>query len=138
VSAPAGPRVEHFDCGPLADLEDGGMTLVDGPDGSVGLFRRGDTVYALRNWCPHNGAPVCLGPVTGTNVSKGGYEVEHVRDGEILKCPWHKWEFELASGMSITNPLRKVHSYRVVIENDRVFLVIRRLRKQKNDDTTHD
>jgi nitrite reductase/ring-hydroxylating ferredoxin subunit len=137
VSAPAGPRTEHFDCGLLADLEDGGMTLVEGPHGGIGLFRRGDTVYALRNWCPHNGAPVCLGPVTGTNVSKGGHAVEHVRDGEILVCPWHKWEFELATGESITKPVKKVETYPVIIEDGRVSVVVRRIRKRRNADTTH-
>lgn len=141
MSAPVGPRVERFDCGPLTDLPDGGMTLIDGPDGSIGLFRRGETVYALRNWCPHNGAPVCLGPVQGTNVLRDGgdgFEVDHVRDGEVIVCPWHHWEFELATGMSLTKPVKRVESYKVVVEDGRAYLMIRRRRKPRNVDSTHD
>lgn len=118
------------------------MTLVDAPMGSIGLFRRGRTVYALRNRCPHNGAPVCLGPVTGTNVNRGpsqrGFAIDHVRDGEILKCPWHKWEFELATGASLTKPLRRVKTYPVVIEDERVYLQLKSHRKRADAETTDD
>jgi nitrite reductase/ring-hydroxylating ferredoxin subunit len=138
--APARISGELIDCGALSEIEDGGMRLVPGPDGEIGLFRRGDEVFALRNLCPHNAAPVCLGDVAGTTVATaratGGYDVEAVRDGEILRCPWHKWEFDLRTGVSVTSPTRRVRAYEVVVEDGRVLVVAKR--KPKNEGESRD
>jgi hypothetical protein len=40
-------------------------------------------------------------------------------EGEILRCLWHGWEFDLTSGRSIFNPHRmRVRTYEVTIEAD--------------------
>lgn len=40
------------------------------------------------------------------------------RDGEILRCPWHGWEFDITTGRSIFNPHRtRVKAYDVTVEN---------------------
>jgi len=39
------------------------------------------------------------------------------REGEILRCPWHGWEFDITSGRSIFNPHRtRVKTYEVTVE----------------------
>jgi len=39
------------------------------------------------------------------------------RDGEILRCPWHGWEFDLTNGRSIFNPHRvRVKVYAETVE----------------------
>jgi len=41
------------------------------------------------------------------------------REGEILRCPWHGWEFDITSGRSIFNPHRvRVRIYEVTVEPD--------------------
>jgi 3-phenylpropionate/trans-cinnamate dioxygenase ferredoxin subunit len=41
------------------------------------------------------------------------------RDGEILRCPWHGWEFDITTGRSIFNPHRtRVRAYEVTVEPD--------------------
>ena len=41
------------------------------------------------------------------------------REGEILRCPWHGWEFDITSGRSIFNPHRvRVRTYEVTVEPD--------------------
>jgi 3-phenylpropionate/trans-cinnamate dioxygenase ferredoxin subunit len=45
--------------------------------------------------------------------------LEFSREGEILRCPWHGWEFDITNGRSIFNPHRlRVRSYDVTIETD--------------------
>jgi 3-phenylpropionate/trans-cinnamate dioxygenase ferredoxin subunit len=39
------------------------------------------------------------------------------RGGEILRCPWHGWEFDLRDGRSVVDPERtRVRSYPVEVE----------------------
>jgi 3-phenylpropionate/trans-cinnamate dioxygenase ferredoxin subunit len=39
------------------------------------------------------------------------------REGEILRCPWHGWEFDITTGRSIFNPHRmRVRTYEVTVE----------------------
>ena len=44
-------------------------------------------------------------------------EIIWERDGQILRCPWHGWEFDIASGRSVFNPHRlRVRTYDVTVE----------------------
>jgi 3-phenylpropionate/trans-cinnamate dioxygenase ferredoxin subunit len=44
-------------------------------------------------------------------------EITYTREGEILRCPWHGWEFDLATGRSVFDPNRtRVKSYPVEVE----------------------
>ena len=39
------------------------------------------------------------------------------REGEILRCPWHGWEFDLTTGCAICEPDRtRVRTYEVTVE----------------------
>ena len=41
------------------------------------------------------------------------------RTGEILRCPWHGWEFNLKTGESVFNPHKVwVRSYKVSVETE--------------------
>ena len=40
-------------------------------------------------------------------------------DGEILRCPWHQWPFEIATGRCLVDPKARVKTYPVrVVGND--------------------
>jgi nitrite reductase/ring-hydroxylating ferredoxin subunit len=108
--------------GPAADLPPGSCRLARIGRIEVGIFNVGGTYYALNNRCPHAGGPLCLGEVTGTTESAGPYRVAWVRQGEIVACPWHAWEFELASGRTITQPTKAVRTYPVRVEDGQVVL----------------
>lgn len=82
----------------LDDIPSRGGLLVTVGGLQIGLFRVGETVRAWRNHCPHMAALVCRGVVTGTLLASAVYEYNPGRDGEILQCPWHGWEFDLLSG----------------------------------------
>ena len=44
-------------------------------------------------------------------------------DDQILRCPWHGWEFDLETGKSLFDPEgERVKTYAVVVEGDRVVL----------------
>lgn len=100
-----------------SELPPGERKIVEANGRSIGVFNVHGTYYALRNSCPHQAAPLCLGPVKGMAMpSKPGTYVWD-REGEILRCPWHGWEFDLTTGRSIFNPHKtRVRTYEVTVE----------------------
>lgn len=112
--AKGGGRVRPYVVCSVKELPPGGRRIVDAGGRSIGVFNVHGRYYALRNTCPHQSAPLCIGPVTGTNVPLGPYELSYERDGEIVRCPWHGWEFDILTGRSIFNPHKvRVRSYEV-------------------------
>lgn len=99
------------------ELPPGSRKIVDAGGRSIGVFNANGRYYALRNVCPHQMAPLCLGKVTGTTLPSKVGEYRYGRDGEILRCPWHGWEFDITNGRSVFNPHKvRVKSYEVTVE----------------------
>ena len=91
---------------PAAEFPPGERRIIDAGDGrSIGVFNVHGKYYALRNLCPHEGAELCRGLVTGMNEETSTVgEYRWVKEGEILRCPWHGWEFDILTGRSVFNP----------------------------------
>src|SRR5439155_21585233 len=88
-----GLMASHAVCG-LAELPAGQRRIVEVEGRSIGVFNVHGSLYALPNVCPHQGAPLCLGLVTGLMRPSAPGVFEWTREGEILRCPWHGWEFD--------------------------------------------
>src|SRR3712207_962542 len=99
------------------ELAPGARKLVEVDGKSIGLFNVRGTVVAVLNVCPHQLAPVCLGPVRGTTLVSAPGEFCWGRDGEILACPWHGWEFDLLTGQALSDK-RRLRMYPVTVEDD--------------------
>ncbi len=84
---------------------------------SIGLFNINGEFFAIRNRCPHQGGPLCSGRVTGfVSATKPG-EYSYTRRGEIVRCPWHGWEFDIKTGQSWFDPAKtRVRNYKVSVE----------------------
>jgi nitrite reductase (NADH) small subunit len=103
--------------GHVSELPPGERRVVEVDGRSIGVFNVHGQFYALRNRCPHQGAPLCLGAIKGMALPSKPGEYRWGREGEILRCPWHGWEFDITSGRSIFNPHRtRVRTYEVTIE----------------------
>lgn len=102
--------------------ERGGLIVaVNGVE--IGIFRVGSELVAWRNVCPHFAAPVCRGTVAGTTLPSRVYEYEYGRDGEILQCPWHGWEFDLLTGRHLVPGSRaRLRPYPVEVHGDDVYV----------------
>jgi nitrite reductase (NADH) small subunit len=109
----------------VEDLPPGERKIVCVKGHSIGVFNVGGRFYALNNRCPHKGAPLCAGIVTGLVTGPEPYRYEVVRQGEILRCPWHGWEFDITNGRSVFNPHRlRVKSYEVMVESVPTYPVV--------------
>jgi nitrite reductase (NADH) small subunit len=80
-------------------------------------------LFALRNVCPHKGPALSDGSLDGTCTATNPGEYNLVKDGEILKCPWHSWEFDIRTGCSMFDPNNvRVKTYEVSEEEGNVFV----------------
>ena len=105
--------------GRVRDFPPGERRIVEADGVAIGVFNVKGTYYALRSRCPHQGAPLCLGRITGLNSARRPFERDYAREGEIIKCPWHGWEFEIATGRSVFNPHKvRVRTYEVTVETE--------------------
>ena len=92
----------------------------------IGVFNVGGELYALRNLCPHRGGPLCRGRLRPLVVDAGVYQVAYGREGEILKCPWHLWEFDLKTGRALYDENLRVRTYPVKQEGEEIALYLSR------------
>jgi nitrite reductase/ring-hydroxylating ferredoxin subunit len=71
---------------------------------SIGVFRVGDSFYAINNYCPHQGGPLCLGRTKPWVRSTGPGDYAMAEQEALVACPWHGWEYDLATGQSFLGP----------------------------------
>ncbi|WP_409344018.1 Rieske (2Fe-2S) protein [Paenibacillus sp. MBLB4367] len=112
---------------PVAAVEDlpaGTSKVVQVQGRSIGVYHVKDEYYAVHNYCPHQGAELCKGPVCGTTLESPVYEYRYGRDQEILRCPWHGWEFDLKTGKSLFSDRVRVRSYPVQVVDGQVCIVL--------------
>lgn len=102
----------------VEDLQPGDVKIVEVDGQELGVFNVGGEFYALNNVCPHRGAPLCEGKITGEmkGPEPGQYEIE--RKGEIIQCPWHGYEFDITNGEFIINSSKiRSRTYEVSVES---------------------
>jgi nitrite reductase/ring-hydroxylating ferredoxin subunit len=98
--------------GRVSDFENGDRKIVDVNGKSVGVFRIDDQFYAIRNRCPHQFGPLCLGSLAPRAVSSSPGTVTMDPGPPLLACPWHGWEYDIATGQSFMGPGRGNRSAR--------------------------
>lgn len=99
------------------ELPPGSSRIVSVGRLSIGIYNVDGRLFALKNVCPHRGAPLCTGQWGGTMLPSEPNEYRYGREGLVLRCPWHHWEYDLATGQSLVDPERyrvKAYPVRVV------------------------
>jgi nitrite reductase/ring-hydroxylating ferredoxin subunit len=93
-----------IDVASSTDLPDGRAieVLVDGI--VVAVFRDQQKLFALDGMCAHQGGPIAKG---------------HVANG-CVTCPWHGWQYELASGIQTMNRQPLMQTYEVRERDGRI------------------
>jgi nitrite reductase/ring-hydroxylating ferredoxin subunit len=124
-----GDRVRRIVVGRTEDIPPGARKIVTPFRGraGVGVFNVHGTYHAVRNLCPHKRGPLCTGRVSGRIVadappSSDAPNLSVDRDDAILRCPWHLWEFEIATGQCLVDPRMRVKTYPVAIEQGLVVV----------------
>ena len=107
-----------------ADLQPGQSKVVQADGKSIGIFNVAGDYYAMHNRCPHMAGNLCEGPVTGTSLASKVGEFVYGREGELVRCGWHGWEFEIKSGDCLIDPKMKAKTYAVTVDNGELVVHI--------------
>ena len=75
----------------------------------IAIFRHRGQLYALRDSCPHQGAPISDGYV----------------DEGFAVCPHHGWKFRLKDGSFVHNDLIKLPTYEVKEKEGMIYLSLK-------------
>lgn len=68
--------------------------------------------FCLLNRCPHEGAPMSKSACVAVLHADEPGRFRRSRVGEMLRCPWHGWEFDVRTGQSYFDPEHcKVRAY---------------------------
>ncbi|PJN50440.1 hypothetical protein PAEVO_54840 [Paenibacillus sp. GM2FR] len=108
------------------DVPEGGHAVVNIEGREIGIYRINGEYHAILNYCPHQGAPICAGLVSGTTLPSEVYDYEYGRAGEIVRCPWHGWEFDLQTGKSLFSDRIRVKKYKVEVQEGKIGVVMGR------------
>lgn len=109
--------------GSVEEVRRDGCRIVEVNGRPVGVISIGEEFFAISDRCPHMGASMCAGSLSGTFVASEPHEYVYGKAGRVIRCPWHGWEFDLESGRSLLEPKRfGLKTYRVTQLDGEVVL----------------
>jgi 3-phenylpropionate/trans-cinnamate dioxygenase ferredoxin subunit len=91
---------------PAASLSPGERLRVDVAGTPVVIFNLDGEFHGLLDRCPHMGGPLSGGVLIGLVEAEKPGCYAYSRAGEIIRCPWHGWEFDIRTGKSRFDPNR--------------------------------
>jgi nitrite reductase (NADH) small subunit len=110
--------------GRAEELPPGARKVVEVAGRSVGVFNVNGAYVAVLNVCPHQLIPICAGRVGGTTLPSAPGEWRWGREGEILACPMHGWEFDLLTGEALAHKRKRLKRYPVSVEDGTVYVTV--------------
>ena len=100
-----------------AETPPGSRKLVKVAGREIVVFNIASELFALSDKCPHRGGSLARGKLTGVVTSSAPGSYDYSRPGEIVRCPWHGWEFDVRTGRSWCDPKRmRLMNYAVSVE----------------------
>lgn len=112
-----------------SELPPGGRKVVVAAGREIGVFRQGDAFVAWDNVCPHAGGPVCQGKiirrveeVIADDKTSQGFRFSPNETNIV--CPWHGYEFNIATGRHQGNSAVRLRPCEVKLDGEDVYLVL--------------
>ena len=100
-----------------SEIPAGGNKVVTVAGREIVVFHVNGEFFALLNRCPHEGAPLAKAACVALLQSDEPGQYKRSRVGELLRCPWHGWEYDMRTGQSYLDPKRtRVRAYPVAVE----------------------
>ncbi len=84
-----------------------GSRVVETGTVNIAIFRgKDDTVFAIKDECPHKQGPLSQG----------------IMHGDSVTCPLHNWKISLVSGEALGVDEGCTNTYKTKVEDGKVFL----------------
>ena len=119
--------VQRYRVCAIDEIPDRGGVLAHVGDREIGVFKYRSELLAYDNRCIHQGGPICTGEILGaTKVEldddKRVVNVELDEDQMRIVCPWHGWEYDLASGEAAHDRRLRLRRFPITVEDGVVYL----------------
>lgn len=101
---------EFFKVCNLDQLQEGRGRVVFAGTTRVALFKVGPDLHAIKNACPHAGASLGVGQLSGL----------------VVTCPRHDWTFNVATGACLNRKMYSIESFPVEVRGQEVWVGVRR------------
>lgn len=103
-----------------------GERIIEEIDGKeIAVFNIDGEYIAVLNYCVHQSGPLCEGVISGTvEADPTEWEYDWEREGKVINCPWHGWEFDLTTGKNLSDPQYEIIRYDVILEDDTILVDI--------------
>ena len=72
----------------------------------IAIFNVGGNFHAIDETCLHQGGPLSEGSM----------------DDKVVICPWHAWEYDVTTGVCLTNPGVSQQKYEVKVQGDDILV----------------
>jgi nitrite reductase (NADH) small subunit len=115
--------------GTRADFAQETRRIVTVGSTEIGVLYHDDRFYAYENRCVHQGGPVCEGRILGrveavlaedkTSLGERFSETE-----THIVCPWHGYEYDLATGECAADRRLRLRSFPVRERGDDIYVVV--------------
>lgn len=122
-SPPGAGKRGRLRVGPAESVIPGKATIITEGKLSIGVYQIDGKYYAIRNFCPHQGAELCKGRLMGTHAPGEVREYRPDLDGRVQRCPWHGWEFDIPSGKGLYDNRARIKTYRCVVDEEGILWV---------------
>ena len=106
MSSEGGPVAARFVVGKARELPPGLSRTLWVGGRRIALFNQNGELFAADAACPHMGADLGNGSVSG----------------DTLTCAWHQWRFHLRTGEGLTRPWARLKLHRLMREGDDLVL----------------
>lgn len=113
-------NVHHI--GAEDELETGESILAEVEGIEIAVYHTEDGYFAIGNFCVHQGGPLCEGPVTGTLSQNEDGTLCFDEETEVVRCPWHGWEFDVQTGEHLSRPEYSQPTYDVIVRNSELYV----------------
>jgi nitrite reductase (NADH) small subunit len=90
------------------DVKPGSGMVAEVNGKTIALFNVEGMYHAIDNTCVHRGGPLGEGDL----------------EGEVVTCPWHGWQFNVATGACVNNASARVSSYQVQIDGSDIKVLL--------------
>jgi nitrite reductase/ring-hydroxylating ferredoxin subunit len=117
---------ELFVC-KVGDISDGDVRIVGEGVRQIGVIMHRGEYFAYLNRCPHQGGPVCEGlklPQVKDVIDNAGMFVSQAFDEDDvhLVCPWHGYEYHLATGVHAGDKRVKLRKFEVKTREGEIYV----------------
>jgi len=119
----------EYRVGAITDIPERTGILVRAGGREVGIFMVDGRLHAYENRCRHQGGPVCTGEIIGRYeqviLADGTVGGERFAEDEVrIACPWHGWEYDLATGECTADRRFRLRRFEVRLRDGEAYVVV--------------